>query len=323
MAVPARANDAEAEIGIGGIVLRPSKAVVMAAEDLFISKDIVRVKYRFENPTDTAVETTVAFPLPGQPRGMMDQWFAMEEKHKWDDFGFSTRVDGVPVRLKAIELAVIDGKDVTAAVRAAGLPLDWYLDAPFMNSIPDMPEAKRAALVKQGLLRPDPRFDGSLLPAWDVATWFVREQVFPPRASVTVEHEYVPQAGGSVGGALYPSFRKESPETLAQYRREYCTDADFLNGIDRRLAAKPPAGKQVIMTETWLGYVLSSGAHWKGPIGDFRLVVDKGSTENLVSFCMDGVRKIGPTQFEVRKTNFEPRRDLKILIANFDYYDSD
>ena len=77
------------------------------------------------------------------------------------------------------------------------------------------------------------------------------------------------------------------------------------------------------MTETWLGYVLSSGAYWKGPIGDFRLVVDKGSTDNLVSFCMDGVKKISPTRFEVRKANFEPQRDLKILIANFETYDAD
>ena len=56
-----------------------------------------------------------------------------------------------------------------------------------------------------------------------------------------------------------------------------------------------------------------------GPKGStlFRLVVDKGKPDNLVSFCMDGVRKISPTQFEVRKTNFEPRRDLPVLIVEF------
>ena len=46
-------------------------------------------------------------------------------------------------------------------------------------------------------------------------------------------------------------------------------------------------------------------------------MVDKGAPGSLVSFCMDGVRKISPTQFEVRKTNFEPQRDLSILIAEF------
>jgi hypothetical protein len=34
----------------------------------------------------------------------------------------------------------------------------------------------------------------------------------------------------------------------------------------------------------------------------------------LISFCEDGVKKISPTQFEVRRMNFTPRRDLDILI---------
>lgn len=44
-------------------------------------------------------------------------------------------------------------------------------------------------------------------------------------------------------------------------------------------------------------------------------MVDKGHPANLVSFCAEGVRRIGPTQFEVRRTNWRPDRDLRILIA--------
>lgn len=46
-------------------------------------------------------------------------------------------------------------------------------------------------------------------------------------------------------------------------------------------------------------------------------MVDKGSPDNLVSFCMSGVKKISPTQFEVRRTNFEPKGDLDVLIAEW------
>ena len=49
--------------------------------------------------------------------------------------------------------------------------------------------------------------------------------------------------------------------------------------------------------------------------------VDKGEAGNLVSFCADGVRKIGPTQFEVRHTNFTPTRDLSVLILQGVRYD--
>jgi len=60
--------------------------------------------------------------------------------------------------------------------------------------------------------------------------------------------------------------------------------------------------------------VLTTGANWAGPIGDFRLTVDKGEPDSLVSFCADGVKKIGPTTFEVRHANFTPIRDLNVLI---------
>ena len=46
-------------------------------------------------------------------------------------------------------------------------------------------------------------------------------------------------------------------------------------------------------------------------------MIDKGKPENLVSLCMSGVKKISPTQFEVRKRNFEPKGNLEVLIAEW------
>jgi Domain of unknown function (DUF4424) len=313
---PALANDSEAEVGIGGIVLKAGSAIIMASEDLFISEQVVRVKYRFENPTARDIRATVAFPLPGQPRAVIWEWQQEPGKRDWSGFEYSTRVDGQLMRFRAIELAVIAGRDVTAAVKASGLPMDWYVTDGFGNEVAALPPARRAALTKQGLLVRDPQFEGKLVPAWDVATWFVREQVFPAGKAITVEHEYKPQVGGSVGGALYAGVRRDNPEYLADYRRRFCLDDAFLGGIDRRLAV-PKTGPVTHYGETWVSYVLSPGANWNGPIRDFRLVVDKGAPENLVSFCMDGVTKISPTRFEVRKRDFVPTRDLSILIAKF------
>jgi len=44
------------------------------------------------------------------------------------------------------------------------------------------------------------------------------------------------------------------------------------------------------------------------------LVVDKGDAGNLVSFCGQGVKKIGAIQFEMRKANFTPDSDFAVLI---------
>ena len=60
--------------------------------------------------------------------------------------------------------------------------------------------------------------------------------------------------------------------------------------------------------------MLTTGANWRSPIGTFRLVVDKGKPGNLVSFCEIGVKKISPTRYEVRHTNWRPTRDLHVLI---------
>ena len=89
-------------------------------------------------------------------------------------------------------------------------------------------------------------------------------------------------------------------------------DRSFLEAVDRRSDKDPMRGPG--MPDKRIDYVLTTGANWAGPIGDFRLVVDKGKPGNLVSFCGEGVRKISPTQFEVRKRNWRPTRNLHVLI---------
>jgi len=279
----ALANDSEAEIGIGGITLKPSGAVVMASEDLFVSEGIVRVKYRFANPTGRTIDTTVAFPMPPQPRAFADRWYDMENRQDWSDFGFSTKVDGKPVRLEMIERAMIGDRDVTDRVRALGWPIYWVDERGSSELFENMAEAERERFVAEGLAKADEMFGGRIVPAWDSVTFFVREQSFPAHSSVTVEHEYAPMNGGSIGGTLEKNIRKSDPDLLKAYTDRYCTDDHFIAGFDRRMAAIARPGTFAIYTETWLSYVLSSGANWNGPIGDFRLVVDKGSPDNLVS----------------------------------------
>ena len=67
-------------------------------------------------------------------------------------------------------------------------------------------------------------------------------------------------------------------------------------------------------SEQRIEYILTTGANWSGPIRDFRLVVDKGDARNLVSFCGNGVKKISPTQFEMRERDFMPEHNLYVLI---------
>lgn len=314
-AVPAHANDSAAAVGLGGIELRQNGAVSMDSEDLFISKDEVRVSYRFTNRSARPVETVVSFPVPvlAADSGMFEGDTAVPDYRSLD---FRTTVDGRPVELGVTEQALLRGRDITARLKALGWPVNWMVkggDAP--EFVRRLGAAQRAAYRKEGLLKPTYAGSTSLMPAWDVVTHITRNQVFPPGRTVVVTHRYKPINGGSVAGALEPGYRG----TDKWHRTTYCIDPDFYAAYDRRQAAERKAhpDNPAYASETWISYILGSGRNWKGPIGEFRLVVDKGKPDNLVSFCMNGVKRISPTQFEVRKTRFEPKGNLEILIAEW------
>ena len=315
-AAPALANDSSAAIGIGGLTLTKNDAISMDSEDLFLSQEEVRVRYRFTNHSNRDVETLVSFPVPDLPDGI-ENYLGDRSLPDYRGLQFRTTVDGKPVQLDYVEKIEIAGRDVSAQIAKLGWPRRWnpidYDET--LIFIEKLSEAERQSYLRQGLLR---RQDEVILPAWSLVTYVTRRQVFPAGKTVEVTHRYVPLVGGSVGGALDPEYRKDSARDYAQ---RYCTDRAFLAGIDRRLGTKPP-GERPGYVEHWLSYILRSGANWRGPIGDFRLVIDKGKPDNLVSFCMDGVKKISPTLFEVRKTNFEPTKDIDVLIVEWAPTDS-
>ncbi len=307
-ATPARANDSMAEIGVGGLTLVKTNAVVMQSEDLFVSKDRITVDYVFLNTSGADVEALVAFPLP-------DVTYEPEIRIPGfvDELGFTTTVDGKPLKLDVVQTALLAGRDVTARVTAAGLPVlaDWDK---FEKAVTAKTPAERKALIAEGLLKNEGDEENPYwLAGWVTRTTVTRTQVFPAGRPVKVSHAYRPLAGGSVGSLLDARHRKEADyaEDIGKTRAKYCVDDAFLKALDAATRAKADA----LSPETWLSYVLTSGANWKGPIGRFRLVVDKGDPKNLVSFCAEGVKKIAPTRFEVVYPNFTPTQDLNVLIV--------
>ena len=72
-----------------------------------------------------------------------------------------------------------------------------------------------------------------------------------------------------------------------------------------------------MLMEQRIEYVLTTGGNWAlGTIGDFKLTIDKGDPDNVVSFCGENVRKTGPTTFEMTAKDFYPERDIDILILH-------
>jgi hypothetical protein len=97
---------------------------------------------------------------------------------------------------------------------------------------------------------------------------------------------------------------------VKEYFSKYCIDEDFLRAYRK---TKTPEGNDTYF-ENRIDYILRTASNWAGTIGKFHVVIDKGASENLVSFCGEDVKKIGPSEFEMTKENFYPDRDLAILI---------
>lgn len=310
---PARANDSEAELALGGLTLTKSTDISMDSEDLSISRERVRVKYRFTNHSDAEIETLVAFPLPDLPPAEEGDRFWGDAAH---DLAFKTQVDGKPLALTLVEQAMFKGRDVTARLAALHVPINHHAES-FSGAVNRLTKDEGNRLVSEGLLRDAGMSNEQLWDGlWTVQSTVTRTQRFPAKQTITVEHDYTPLAGGSVGGGLDPARRNgEDAKYFAEKRRLYCIDNEWLTSFDALLKKRD---KDVLpYSEVWLGYVLKSGANWKGPIGDFRLVIDKGKPDSLVSFCGEGVKKISPTQFEIHHANFTPADDLRVLIVDW------
>jgi hypothetical protein len=316
----AAANDTMATLGAGGLVFVQTDAVRLVSEDLYVSTDEVRVTYEFRNEGGEDARTLVAFPLP-DITGSPDLMISIPTEDPENIFGFSTLINGEAVEAELHRYAFAHNLDFTKLLVGMGVPL-----APFgeetLGAIAALDDRQRDELVANGLIVPL-EFDSGqgwqkeYHPTWTLKSTYAWEAEFPVGESVTVAHSYKPSVGGTAGVSFLAE-PDEGYDPAAEYRRKYCTDESFLNAV-RRTLPEPDEPYGAPFTESWISYVWSTGANWAGPVGRFRLTVDKGRPENLVSFCWDGeVTKTSPTTFEMEAEDWYPPwdRELEVLILN-------
>jgi hypothetical protein len=295
----ARANDSVATFGAGGLQLTTTADIAMVKEDLHIATDKITVDYVFRNRSAETLRHFVAFPMPEIPSWSEFSGDMPVNFSGGDNFmNFSVSVDGKPVTAQLEERALAGPIDVTAELTALGIPLN-----------PAAGEAERKlSTFKEDQLKDliaaqavQSRGDGSYEPAWRWrATWYWLQE-FPAGRDIQVSHSYEPATGGWF---YYSEMMNDAEITAAA-----CIDDGLKRAVD-----KGADGNRTYITVNEIKYILTTGGNWAGNIGDFRLTVDKGAPDNLVSFCGEGINKTGPTTFEMRKRDFHPTRDLDILI---------
>jgi Domain of unknown function (DUF4424) len=188
-----------------------------------------------------------------------------------------------------------------------GLPLSLNADtviAALAALTPDQ-QAEAAAL---GLAEFS---EGYSYPLWSIVLRYHWTQTFPAGKVIQISHAYENRSSGGIFGWSHP------PEEYQQYTvDQYCIDEATSKGLVKALKQNPTDGEAYSMGMSLnIAYVLRTANSWAGPIGRFKLTIDKGDTGNILSLCADGIKKTGPTTFVMEKTNFTPMQDLQILIA--------
>ena len=301
----AEANDSSASLGAGGLRFEKVDNVALEREELSISRSIIKVRYVFRNTEEFDFRTLVAFPLPGLNAADMyfggDIGFPREDPDNY--VGFTVKVDGEAVTPKHQTRAYVNGVDVTKELQDAGVPINPMGE--FLGKresvLEKLPDETKRQLAAIGAI--DWVAGGEFTqPRWTTQVTYYWPMTFPAGKTVQVEHTYQP-----VVGTFF--FTKELFEEDF-VAKDFCTDEAFKTAALRMM----PTGDNPMLIARDISYILTTANNWKGPIGAFKLTIDKQNSADLMSLCLDGIKKTGPTTFEFEAKDFTPNRELRILF---------
>lgn len=326
----ALANDGFGGLSATGLQFAKTDQVRMVREDLFLSPKRVEVRYLFHNDGSQAVQGEVIFPLPPiSLSGLSNADFALDERQLASDnpVNFTLRIDGKTQPVQVERIAVIEppyeegrkaalnydspGKDVTALLKEQGVPLSLDLGQ-VSAQLARLPQDKLKRLQQLQLVEV---FEGEPpLPLWSIVLRYHWPQHFATGRDLVIEHSYDPAPPGGI--FVWPATRTDIDTYQRGLIRDYCIDEATQRGLTKLLHAPGKGDMAGTGMAVFLDYVLTTANTWKGPIATFHLTIDKGKPANILSLCIDGLRKTGPTRFEMEQSNFTPRRDLRLMIVS-------
>lgn len=347
---PLSANDSDASVSLGGIVLTRESRISMESERLTIALSKVTVEYEFLNESDRDITTEVAFPIP--------PYEFTEAAGGIRDFNdFKLWVDGQPRQYQTESKAIAwkrDAKDnkvgpqqdVTALLNRYGVDIATLAHFDDQSGSPDF--SKLPAKAKKDLIQAG-AFDGDArpMPLWEVHKTYHWTQTFPAHKILHVRHEYSPAFGfegmeieafNEPSSDKFPNPQPPDGGTYAREEIQRLKDTCVTSAAQRSiflqssaaLKADPNAG---YIESEWVDYILTTANSWKTPIKRFDLIVARGPKRQMngyyddwdfASFCWDGpVKQINAHRFEASITNFVPKRDLKVLFLTLPMVNAD
>jgi hypothetical protein len=333
----ALANDCAWGLDSPEIKFENNKNISVVSENLFISSKEIIVKYQFTNNSPKNIEINVSFPIPPIPvfddnsNGLGVRQALNDDP--LDPYDFKTIINGKKINyekriVKAIQSnspdqsndfrsMAKDYRDVTSILEKYRIPLTFD-EKEIRESINRISDEDINYLVKNDILT---RYSGDQTPDpnWELFTCYTRKQLFPAHSVTTVEHKYKPVTSFAVLSKdyidrdTYSIDDKTYQGILAKikYNTDRIAKAHDIKDFEKRSYVY---GMLHLYHSEKINYIITSANSWNGPIKSFDLILDKGSSDNIISANISPLEKISPNQFRFHKTNFLPSKDLKVLI---------
>ena len=336
------ANDSDASVAVGGVVLTREPRISMESERLTISLSKITVEYEFLNDSGKDITTEVAFPIP--PYEVTEHAGGVRD---FDDF--KVWVDGNKVKYQVEAKAFLvrrddQGRQVGKARDVTVILQGSKIDIPSLGHwieshdevSPDfqrLPRDVQKRLIHEGLFDEGGRPDD-----WQVRKTYFWKQTFPAHKLLRVRHEYSPGFGfGGIGLGVFDQASRNkliddekkaggyaSTQADVDLLRDACLDPEMQKAIFVKGSAGFKPGEWGYVQSSWVDYILTTANSWKTPIKKFELVVERGPKQDMgwyrddwdyASFCWDGpVTRVDAHHFEASAPDFVPRRELKVLF---------
>jgi hypothetical protein len=232
---------------------------------------------------------------------------------EWEDLNISQENVSVEYRFKNLKESALE--------TMISFPLAEILDIPYSINVNDWKVGKDPInfhLLVNGKSHPFKIVVQKIKPinTMSFRVNYVWKQQFPGKQTTQISHQYKTVLG--TGGLT-----KEDMKT-------YCIDQNFLKALEalKSRLRKKLSPSQLKVKDGELddymhfhsfgrfSFILKTANNWAGPIGTFRLKIDKGSPTTLVSTCWKGLKSISNTDLILEKKNLKPESDLNILFVN-------
>jgi hypothetical protein len=306
---PALAEGSDPPLAAGGLLVGPNAGLTVAAQDLRVSEKAIEATWDFVNASDRDLTTLVAFPLPTLTPIDADL-FEGRGGDPVDFLASTIEVDGKKITPTVEQHASVLGLDVTARLAADGVALNPYTGPKAREALAALAPDKRGFYADRGMAVWLEGAPTGL--AWTVSTTFHWMQSFPKGKTVRIVHRYRPM----VGRELVTEATLDRWATPGAGRDAPCLDKAGGEALRKALAAaKRPDGSTALMQRR-IAYRLAPPDGPAGPIGHFRVTVEKPKPTTLAAVCLDGATaKAGPTGLVFEATNFVPKSDLSVMLV--------